>query len=129
MSKILMAIALLLSLAACDPFKAKFQTFVNQDIREVEAFYGPVWDAYDRNDGVRVFQWGRVGPYIRPTIPADNYNARLYQNSPFYNPVTVLGNVNAHHLRCWYSVAARWHDELNAWIVEEVETPADRCEP
>ena len=125
----LTGLMMLTALSACDPYKQKFQSFVDHDIRDVEEFYGPVWDAYDRPDGLRYFQWGRTGPYVRPPVPVENLAARSYGNSPLYNPATVLSYQNAHHLRCWYTVGARWHDDTASWMVEEVRLPAERCEP
>ena len=76
-----------------------------------------------------MFQWGRFGPYVRPDFPTDDLVARSYEFSPLYNPAARIATRNAHHLRCWYNVGARWHDDINRWIVEEVVLPANRCDP
>ena len=134
MKKLGVLLISLLALTACDPwlsnnniFARTFEGFVDHDIRDAINYYGEVDDAFERNDGLRVFQWKVKGPFKQKQVANEVLLARTYQLSPYFNPDSQLSNKNAHHLQCYYNVGARWYAERNAWIVEEVELPAKRC--
>lgn len=105
------------------------ENMVNKDIREMIKFYGPITAAYDRTDGLRVFQWNQKNLYRQPPVANVLLDAKSYENSSLYNPVSALPQRNTLIDRCAYSLASRFDEQRGGWFVERVEIPALRCIP
>lgn len=109
------------------PEEKRIEKFVNHDIRDMIAYYGPVHDAYERVDGLRMFQWKQKSPYTQPPVAQVILDAKSYDRNPVFNPLSILSTRNPNHLKCVYTLGARLDDTQNIWRVEEVQLPAKRC--
>lgn len=126
---ILALVAFILSSCFYYQEKGDVQKLVDHDVRYMEDYYGNVYDAWDREDGLRMFQW-KVKPLAKqPPISKEVNKAGLYIHNPLYDPLSILPPRNQHPRECLYTLGARFDDSLSAWFVEEVQMPSERCIP
>lgn len=120
MKSALMAFVVLLAACAADTM----QSYVGQDIRNVELAYGPPANQIDLGNGARAFQWTKISADTTPitavsTTDKDKKGRKTTQTQFIGGDTTVT--------RCLYTFITAWNPQANSWIVTGIRQPSLEC--
>jgi hypothetical protein len=115
-----MAYVILLTACAVDTM----QSYVGQDIRNVELAYGPPVNQIDLGSGARAFQWSKITADTTPmtavsTTDKDKKGRKTTQTQFIGGDTTVT--------RCLYTFITTWNPQTNGWIVTGIRQPTLEC--
>jgi len=99
--------------------------YVAKDIREIIIDSGQPENAFDLGDGRRVFQfrWGG-GSYVVPQTTSYTGNINTIGNNTWLSgkAITTGGGIVTSE-GCLLSYIAKWNENRNGWIVDEIRVP------
>jgi hypothetical protein len=120
MKSALMAYVVLLAACAADTM----QSYVGQDIRNVELAYGAPTNQIDLGNGTRAFQWTKISADTTPitavsTTDKDKKGRKTTQTQFIGGETTVT--------QCLYTFITAWNPQANGWIVTGIRQPTLEC--
>jgi hypothetical protein len=100
------------------------QSYVGQDIRNVELAYGPPANQIDLGNGARAFQWSKISvdttPITAVSTTDKNKKGRKTTQTQFIGDDTTV-------TRCLYTFITTWNQPTNGWIVTGIRQPTLEC--
>ena len=118
----LAAMACVVLLTACTA--DTMQSYMGQDIRNVELAYGPPTNQIDLGNGARAFQWSKVSvdttPMTAVSTTDKNKKGRKTTQTQFIGGDTTV-------TRCLYTFITAWNAPRNGWIVTGIRQPTFEC--
>jgi hypothetical protein len=114
------AYVVLLTACAADTM----QSYVGQDIRNVELAYGPPANQIDLGNGARAFQWSKISvdttPMTAVSTTDKNKKGRRTTQTQFIGGDTTV-------TRCLYTFITAWNPQMNGWVVTGIRQPTLEC--
>jgi hypothetical protein len=114
------AYVVLLTACAADTM----QSYVGQDIRNVELAYGPPANQIDLGNGARAFQWSKISvdttPITAVSTTDKNKKGRKTTQTQFIGGDTTV-------TRCLYTFITTWNQQTNGWTVTGIRQPTLEC--
>ena len=123
-------VVIVLLVSGCATKHAKLERFIDKDIQEFIAVYGPPKNVFDMEGNQRDFQWVLISSRLPDYVisvgalvePSEQFEPAIEKRSitPMFNDKVMLSE-------CLYTMKAVYEMDTKRWIVTAYQQPTSKC--